>query len=179
MLHLPIHMWVFVYFLSFLISNVHLIAEKPLHGLYIGMVNLDFSESGNSASVKVRVFYDDLQNGVRAAYPSKFRAAEGEQWLTLNRRLVEAYFREKLVFRLEGKPLGLLLKRGFKENDLYQFEFSLECPTKWESIRVRADFLTELFPSQSNVIQWQEGGGTPRFARATRQAPEFDLSSRD
>ena len=166
-------MWILFFCLSLLTGNLTFSSSRPLHGLYIGMVKLDFSQSGNTASLQVRVFYDDLQNGVRAAYPSKFRAAEGEEWLSINRRLVEAYFKEKLVFSLNGRMLELSLKRSTQENDLYQFDFSLQCPTKWASIQVRADFLTELFPTQSNVVQWQKGGGAPSFARATRQTPEI------
>jgi len=146
------------------------------HALYIGMVELHFPEKGNTATLQVRVFADDLKSGVRAAFPARFRPAEGEKWLELHRKSVENYFRQKLVFRHGNKTLELSLTQVRQENEMFHLDFVLQCPKGWETLHLRADFLAELFPTQSNVVKWEKGGGVPHFARATQNAPEVVIS---
>lgn len=149
---------------------------RPDHGIYIGMVELRLPDTGNLAALRVKVFHDDLQSAVRAAFPSRFRPAErGGEWLEANREAVLSYFRRTLVFRARNTLLKYNFAAFTRENDLYILDFVLQCPDKWQSLQIRADFLTELFPAQSNVIRWEAGKSGVFFARASRNSPEVRI----
>lgn len=143
------------------------------HAIYIGMVELHCPEGRGAGEMRVKVFHDDFQDGVRNAFPEKFRAADPGSWLDQNQALAEAYFRRHLICRLGGKPVAFNLVRAQQEQDIYLFEFHFDCPNQWNTMSLRADFLTELFPAQSNVVQCTIGAQPARFGRVTKAQPEW------
>lgn len=163
--------------LSFVVCAVGSTPKSPAHALYIGMVEIQFPETGKVANLRVKVFQDDLQSAVRAALPARYRPPkpkEGE-WIAHNRDAVSTYFRQKLEFSSRDAILKYKIVAFSRENDICILDFTLDCPNQWESLQLRADFFTELFPAQSNVIQWKKGDKQPSFARTSRNSPIIQI----
>jgi len=165
--------------LTFVSCAVGSTRGSAAHALYIGMVELHFPEAGNVANLRVKVFRDDLQSAVRAALPARYRPAPKEkEWITHNREAVIGYFRQKLEFSSQHTILKYKMVASSRENDLYLLDFTLQCPQKWQTLQLRADFFTELFPTQSNIIRWEKGKGEASFARTSRNAPVIQIINR-
>lgn len=165
---------------SFFSCAVGSTPRSPAHALYIGMVEIQFPETGDSAALRVKVFCDDLQSAVRATFPSRYRPAlKGGEWIAHNRDAVSAYFRQKLEFSLRNTLLKYKMVAFSMENDLYILDFTLQCPDNWQTLQLRADFFIELFPAQSNIIRWENGKGEPSFARTSRNSSTIQIVNRN
>lgn len=137
------------------------------HALYIGMAEFAHASGSRQATLRVRVFYDDLQSAARALAPKQFKAGTPAQWPSQNKRLIEQYLQKHLWCVIDGKKTVPVLKTVALEGEVYWVELEAACVPSWKTLDIHADFLMELFPDQSNVVQVVHGS-VKRFARTTR-----------
>lgn len=152
-------------------------AEKgpATHALYLSVVQIEHSKVGTAAKVLVKVFKDDLQDVIRAAYPEHYEPTGNDVFCENNKLLIERYFREKLNLQINGDPAGLDFLEGTQENDVYWLKFQIEGSRKWQDISIHASFFMEIFSTQSNIIQ-VINGQERRFARLTRNSQTADFN---
>ena len=123
----------------------------------------------------IKVFADDLQDVIRAAYPGKSRPGHGAQFIADNGALIESYFQAHFLCRFNaGKAALLKWVSGKPENEVYWLKFALQTPERWRELVIKAPFFTEIFPAQSNVIQLLHGPDK-RFARLTKNDDEVQF----
>ncbi|MFM8448770.1 MAG: DUF6702 family protein [Haliscomenobacter sp.] len=140
------------------------------HSLYIGMMEVVHAQGSKETVVRVRVFQDDLRSAVRAFSPSAYQAAEPEKWPSLNQGVLQSYFGRHLSLTINSKKAALKWHSTRLEGEVYWVEFRVQSAVSWKSLDIRADFLTELFPDQSNVVQ-VESNGRKWFSRTSGAVP--------
>lgn len=144
------------------------------HALYLSVVQIDQSDVDSDAQILVKVFANDLQDVVRAAYPEAYERTQDQVFCASNKQAIERYFREKLNCRINGDRATLFLLNGTQENDVYWLKFRLQGPHKWQNISIQASFFMEIFSTQSNIIQIIYGM-EKRFARLTQKSQTADF----
>lgn len=149
-------------------------APLPAHALYLGLVEITHPEGGRESSLQVKVFYDDLQSGIRAAAPKEFQSSVPESWTEKNKPLIQSYFRKHLLVWVNRQAASFQLQSVSWEQDAYFLQFRMQCPVDWDLLQVKADFLMELFPDQTNVVQAVDGK-QKRFGRTTPSNPGLEF----
>ncbi|MBK7474577.1 MAG: hypothetical protein IPI11_00600 [Haliscomenobacter sp.] len=149
-------------------------APAPSHALYLGLVEITHPEGEGESSLQIKVFYDDLQSGIRAGYPKAFQPSDPESWADKNKPLIQAYFRARLLVWVNRQAVSFHLQSVSLQQDAYFMQFRIKCPAEWDLLQVKADFLMELFPDQTNVVQAAHGK-QKRFGRTTSANPGLEF----
>ena len=127
--------------------------RQPTHALYLSVTELTLLHTGQS-SVSIKVFSDDLQNALRN-YSSDYKPGGLNQFLEKNLTQAQHYFSEHLEIKINNRTVQLKMKKFTIENDAHFINFCFTSPRSPETLEVKADFLMELFPTQTNVIKVQ------------------------
>ncbi|MBX2942049.1 MAG: hypothetical protein KF860_06870 [Cyclobacteriaceae bacterium] len=140
------------------------------HALYLSLVEVEHKDFGNTASVKIKVFANDMEDAIMNASNKRI------DFLNLSNcergaPEVEAYFSRHFNYVIDGVLTTLVLTKCEPNGDAIWFHFTINCPDKWSQVDVKADFLMELFPTQSNVITIRHGE-QKRFLRITHSNPQ-------
>ena len=127
-------------------SDIH----RTNHALYVSVLEIEKEQSSEKASIMVKIFSDDLEDAI-------FNHAE--QRLDLRggncgegKTYISNYFNDYLKLRVDGKEQSYSYL-SCEVNDIslwLTFEFSTS--TSWTEVEITADYLMELFPTQSNVV---------------------------
>lgn len=144
------------------------------HALYLSVVQIDHQGPGTDTQVLIKVFSNDLEDVIRAAYPKQYLAAQPATFCTANKVAIGQYFQSKLRFDVNGTDRELSFLRGEWENEVYWLHFKLRVPEAWRSLSVRASHFMEIFSTQSNVIQVKYLAER-RFARLTRESDTVEF----
>jgi hypothetical protein len=150
------------------LSSAFTSLPTPPHALYLAVVQIDHSDAGTEAKVLIKVFADDLESVLRAAYGEDCRRVAEEEFCRANGKLIETYFSEYFSCVIDGQKAGLTYQDARKETDVYWLNFSLKVPSTWKKINIRAPFFTEIFSAQSNIIHLLHGDDK-RFARLIKE----------
>lgn len=121
------------------------------HAIYIGTIKMEHHEAQDNTLIKIKVFSDDLQNVIKHAY-SMEQLLE-KNLLCGNKERLQQYFNQHLQIWINGKIQPLEISHCETINDVHLLSFGIHSPIYWNTFRVRANFLMELFPTQSNIIQ--------------------------
>ena len=128
----------------------------PEHAIYIAVIELSHQPNHDKAELQVKAFTDDLQDVLKNKFRRGFVLADeltqGDDF-----KKTEAYFENHLKFVINGLPGSYKLNKITRENDSHWLYFTLNAPRNWQKLEIKADFLMELFPQQSNIFQLKEG----------------------
>ncbi len=130
-----------------LLTSGHVRFEKaPNHALYISTIELkeDF--------LLVKVFTDDLTDAIRNGF-DEYKSTKEVDFFPSNRGLVEAYFQGHLLVSINKKPIRFTLESTNTEGDTNWLVFSLNTPSRWNTLQVKANYFMELFPDQTNILK--------------------------
>ena len=84
--------------------------------------------------------------------------------------VLQDYFLEHLSFKFNDSPTDISFKACSESLDTHILEGTLYCPQDLSSIEIRADFLMDLFPTQVNMVYF-DNGLISRMARLDLQSP--------
>lgn len=159
-------------FLLFLLSFPFNWESQPAddHAIYISLVEVDHKDLGGSATVKVKVFADDMEDAMMNAFKKRIDFLDASS-CDASKVQVEAYFKKHFSYSINNKLANLTLIHCEANGDAIWFYFKMDCPDKWTRIEVRANFLMELFPTQANIITIYHGD-EKRFLKITHTRPE-------
>lgn len=143
------------------------------HALYIGVIKIEHQEDTALTTMDIKVFSDDLQNALKNEFgwkelPNISIACEEHTDVLLQ------YFQNHLSLFINNKPVSLALQTCKNDSEVYILRYTFAAAKKWTSLTLQADFLMELFPTQSNVLQVQyqvtgsAGTTQPYFGRMTK-----------
>lgn len=161
--------WIFSYLGVFLCFS-----DSPLtssskdtndHAIYISTVKIQHNTSDSLAQITFNVFSDDLQDCLHHAFP-KEEEIKTKSICELSPELINTYFNQHFQCQINQQhhKIQWLDCEALTESHLLTFQ--MPCPANWEALQIKADFLMELFPTQSNVIQIKNKD-QQFFARAT------------
>lgn len=121
------------------------------HAIYLSMIEIIHEAHGTRASVKVKVFTNDIEDALTNEFKERRKLSE-ENSCEVHKRQIEQYFRHHLIISVDKTLLNLSLQKCELLTDAIWLDFEVSCPEKWTSAEVKASFLMELFPTQSNVV---------------------------
>ena len=130
---------------------------SPDHAIYIGVIEIQHIAEIPSATVRVKVFSDDLHSAVRNKVGAEIDPVVEMLCLTGTEQVL-AYFQEHLTLSVNGNELALENTACSFEGDAHWLDFTVQCPTNWESISIEADFFMEIYPTQTQMIHMNENG---------------------
>ncbi len=139
-----------------------LLSIIKFHAIYIGMVSVTYHPV--QTEIKVKVFQDDFRDALRNAFGYQKVINE------LNEEHVASYLKKHLKFTINAEEQATHFQDIESINEIYLITFKMHTPEDWETLEVDADFLMELFPAQSNVIQVRYGEES-RVFRVTGKEP--------
>jgi hypothetical protein len=151
--------------LGSLFSVLH-VGGAPPHAFYLASIQGEISET--TFTLTIKVFADDWQDALRASFPErgiKAGQADCETW----KKEAEAYLRQHLRLLQGGKLIAWEWQSCERLSDVLRIQVEAELAHPWEQGEIQADFLMELFATQSNVIQvTRESDQQKCFLRLTR-----------
>lgn len=125
------------------------------HGIYLSHTEIEVTEGG--VNIQVKVFSNDLQNVLKNHDLSAYKPADLNKYFSLNEKLAERYFNDYLQLWNEDSPLTLKLEGFSIEGDAHFIQLSTSLPKNSNSLTVKANLLTEIFPTQINVVKVKSG----------------------
>ncbi len=128
-------------------------ASRPAdHALYIGVINIEHQEGTSISKMAIKVFSDDLQNGLKNEFNWK-ELPNLSVACDVHSIALQQYFQNHLTIWINKEPVYLQLQTCENNSEVYLLSYTFSTPSKWQSLDLQADFLMELYPTQSNVLQ--------------------------
>ncbi|MEQ8364049.1 MAG: hypothetical protein RH948_14350 [Cyclobacteriaceae bacterium] len=140
------------------------------HALYLSLVEVDHKDLGATAVIKIKVFADDMEDAIMNVSERRIDFLKTSN-CDNGRSEVEAYFTKHFEYSINGKRAALTFTHCEPNGDAIWFHFKINCPNRWTKVEVKADFLMELFPTQSNIVTIYHGE-EKRFLKITNAHPE-------
>jgi hypothetical protein len=126
------------------------------HAIYIAVVEINHRLDEDTAELKLKIFRNDFESALKNEFQKDIRF-ESDSVIVSQTELIETYFVGKLDITVNqnNHQIGLIGANLVGESIVLNFE--LPCQKKWQSIKIYADLLMELFPTQSNIISITNG----------------------
>lgn len=157
--------------LSFLYSINLIGAGNPVkdsnHAIYVSVLEV------TAGSLMVKVFANDLEDAIYNQSQQRFNLLSGD--CHENKVRIKDYFASHLSCKIDGK----LMRYNFvscEVNDISLWiKFDFTPPPIWSEVEITADYLMELFPTQSNVVSITYHG-EKRMFRLTNELQKETIS---
>lgn len=134
------------------------IIEKPIfHAVYISVLELNKEEQ----TLKIKIFENDLKDAIFSQTQERVSFSEGKCYV--NKSIVESYLSKHLQLLVNNQPMLFTLQRCELNETSLWLHFSLNAPQHWQKLHIKADYLMELFPTQSNVVSVLANGKKSMF----------------
>ena len=137
-------------FYSFSLLNPGSNEHRTIHALYVSVLEIEKERSSEKATIMVKIFSDDLEDAIynHAQQRLDLQGMNCGQGKTY----INNYFNDHLKLSVDGKDQSYSYL-SCEVNDIslwLTFEFTTS--TSWNEVEITADYLMELFPTQSNVV---------------------------
>lgn len=143
------------------------------HAIYIGIIDIAHPLNKDETFITLKIFQDDLKDAIKNTIPDKKIKADVPFFDTYKND-IEKYFQKHLNIEVNQQSLFLILEKGQQEGDVFYLHLKAKCPENWKGVKIKADFLMELFPTQSNIL-YLKNGENKQFGRMTQQEKEVSL----
>ncbi len=135
------------------------------HAIYLSVAEIVHGKGKSTASVRIKVFTNDMEDAIMNEFGQKINLSDTSDF-ALHKKTIESYFQKHFQITIDGKQQVISLHHSSLVGDAVWFHFDLECHENWEEVVLKADYLMELFPTQSNVISL-EHNSKKQFIRLT------------
>jgi len=136
------------------------------HAIYVSVTEIKFDENANKLEIKVKVFTNDLEDGILNLSGKSISLRTDDQ-LNSNQQLINQYINDRLGIKVNETNKPLVLLKSENEGDATWSYFEMTDVGDVRSLEVRNKILTELFETQSNVVS-VDVGGEKKFLRFTK-----------
>jgi hypothetical protein len=135
-------------------SLVGVIPIDRTHAIYVSVLEIEQKKSANG-TIKVKLFADDLED---ALYNFKNERVDllGQDCKQFS-DLITEYLKAHLALTIKGEKLEYTYANCELNDISIWLTYSFKNETAWTEILVSADYLMELFPTQSNVVSVTKG----------------------
>lgn len=148
--------------ISLLVIACSVCAANFGHAIYISVVEISHESNTELATLKVKVFMDDLEDAIENEFRERVSLSQSALD-SKNKNLVSRYVNGHLAFHVGSIKLNWELQGLENVGDAGWFSFRATCPEEWTQVQVFGDFLTELFPAQTNVFSVNHAGDKRLF----------------
>lgn len=136
------------------------------HALYLSVVEIEHEKGSHDASIKIKVFIDDMEDAILNEQQQNIVLSDPSAFKS-QKEMLERYFSNHFLFSVNKEKQKISLSRTELNGDAIWFYFHVNCIGNWNEVSVKANYLTELFPTQSNVVSIQHEG-KKHFIRLTK-----------
>ena len=148
--------------------------QKPKdHAIYISVIEIDHAQKRPELLLRIKIFSDDLDDVIKNAAGVSMGLKEGKDPGPFVKEL-EQYILQKVSLTLNQSKLHPKIRHIEQNGDTHWIQLGVGCPEEWEELRVKTNLLTELFPTQANIVRVNHGS-EKRFARLTKNRPEISF----
>lgn len=143
--------------MSFIKKHFFLFLAMPLlafaiHKYYISFTKIEYSEKSKSLQIIMRVFTDDLQNGLDKQFAVKTEL-DTDKELQNSDEYISKYVEGKFLIKVNGKQTSSNYIGKKYDADETKIYIEIENISEIESIEVQNKVLMELFEDQLNIIK--------------------------
>ena len=128
------------------------------HPFYVSICQIDHNKQNSSLEISLKIFADDFLRGLENIGARKLYLGEKKESPETN-SYIEEYIKTNLVIRVNGKQLDLSFVGKEMETDVVWSYFEAMEVKELNRIEVECTILTEIFDTQSNIIQVNAGNG--------------------
>lgn len=118
-----------------------------MHPLHLGVLHVDVNESGQT-SVQIRLFTDDLENGLYHAFGEKVSVVPGKSDVE---KKVRQYINQKFIIQQDGNSLDMDFKSLINDKDVTELKYNLNVSGE-KPLQICCDVFFELFRDQTNLL---------------------------
>jgi len=140
---------------KYLISILFLIVglgSLSAHPFYVSICQVYFNRETTSLEISLKIFADDLSTGLeKAGYPNLYIGEDREDPNTDT--YLFSYLKKELRFEVNGKPTEYQFVGKEMDEAVVWTYLEIKNVTDLKSIQTKCTLLTEVFETQSNVIQ--------------------------
>ncbi len=131
------------------------------HAIYLSVVDLNYQP--DATEITVKVFSDDLEDAFYNLTRNRVKMGSDCHG---HKEVITKYFSRYLKISVNGNSMKYELKSCEINDDSIWLSFTGENFGTIQKVSVKADYLMELFPSQTNVINITSGESR-RFMKLT------------
>lgn len=141
---------------------------RPSHGIYISVIEINHKLFDTKAKVRIKIFTNDLEDALKNTFQKSFRLDSISTCLN-GKDVIENYFSAHLKMAINDLQTTFKFKNCEKNGDSIWLNFTMSTPKNWKKINITADYLMELFPTQSNIVSVLHGDDK-RFFRLSSKS---------
>lgn len=153
-----------IFFIPFYLLSLYL---NHFHAIYISVLEIDEQQ------MSIKVFSDNLEDAIRNDAKS-FTPSDEEAFPVVNRSAINGYFQKKIQLQINGHETGFSLEEVMVKGDSYWITLKLEAQEKRQSFYLKAIYLMELFPGQTNIVKVISE--KPQFFKLTSLNPSCEFT---
>ena len=133
-----------------------------VHKYYISFTKIEYSEQAASLQIIMRVFTDDLQNGLDTQFSIKSEL-DTDRELDSSNNYIKGYIKDKFLIYVNDQKTVLNYLGKKYDKDETKLYIEIEQVPKINSIEVKNRMLMELFDDQQNIIKLNINGKKKSF----------------
>ena len=120
-----------------------------IHPIYISTSEIILNN--NNAEVKIRIFRDDLEDGLRL-FHGKSISIDSNQKLKKESKEIDTYIQNKFKLSIDKSKINISIINYQLINDLVEISFSFKSELRIDNISVTNNILFDVYRVQKNVI---------------------------
>lgn len=138
------------------------------HPFYVSICQIDFNKEHQTLEISVKTFVNDLLFALKeGGSPELFLGEERENEKADD--YIYDYLKRNLKIKVNGKAVSYSFIGKELETDVVWSYLEIEGVTELNKIEVECSVLTEVFESQSNIIQVNDGTGIRNLLLSKRK----------
>ncbi len=143
-----------IFFLLYIFLFLSFFASA--HPFYVSICQIDFNRESKSLEISVKIFAEDLLLALENRGERIIFLGEERERPEAN-EIISNYIKSKLKIEVNGKVMDLNFIGKELESDAVWNYFEVANVSELKEIKVTCNILTEMFETQNNVIQVNNG----------------------
>lgn len=129
------------------------------HPFYVSVCDVEYRQERESLQITHKIFWDDLENGLKKEFNQSFDLLRIKDTLALNQQL-RTYLQKNFQVKTNGKTLELDFIGWEIEGDALWCYQEATKVKKFSSIVIKNSLLMESQPDQTNLVHVKRDGKT-------------------
>ncbi len=127
------------------------------HPIYLSLCQIDYNAENHSLEISVKIFADDLLNALRERKQTDLHLGEQQENQKTNEYIFN-YLKDNLDIKIDNKPVTVSYVGKEMEDSAVWCFLEVTDIASFSKIQVTDQILTEIYDSQSNVVQVNNKG---------------------
>lgn len=152
-----------------LVPAVQPFGKEEAHAIYISVLELNQT----TKTLTIKVFANDFSDVLFNLSNQRVNLLKED--CQQYQELIQQYFNSHLVIKVDGTILQPVLQSCEINDTSIWLHFAFSTADTWKKLELKADYLMELFPTQSNIVNLMYKEEKKMF-RLTKGAAKINVS---